>query len=275
MRDQQFSLLSGEEIKGHGLVINGQDDLYRAATYDLSVGEIILANPNPLSISVESGYALPPGGTVRVVSRESLQLPRNITGHVLLRNGLCRTGVLAINIGVVDPGYSGPLSSTLINFGRADFIVRRGLPFLRVSFHRCPESPKADDSKKWDQEKYLDHAKEEVLAYSAATFLNIEETAAKAADTAFGSFKQALLIWATLAAVVLTLITILAPIGASYVDRYLAGRDRREAETYESVEKKLEERYGARLKDLADQIDELRRSQSAKGVKQGLPSRRQ
>ncbi len=43
------------------------------------------------------------GGTVRVVSMESVNLPNNRTGHVLLKNELCRKCVLAINIGVIDP----------------------------------------------------------------------------------------------------------------------------------------------------------------------------
>ena len=55
-----------------------------------------------------------------------MKLPHEITGHALLKNELYRKGVLAINIGVIDPGFEGPLSSILINFGREDFVVKRG-----------------------------------------------------------------------------------------------------------------------------------------------------
>src|ERR1700722_3294664 len=43
MNDRQFSLLSGEEIESDGLIDGGSEELFRASTYDLSVGDIILA----------------------------------------------------------------------------------------------------------------------------------------------------------------------------------------------------------------------------------------
>src|SRR5260370_40977719 len=143
MATQPLSLLSGEEIKSQALVENCADEnLYRASTYDLSIGEIIPAG----TASVGFEYILPPGGTVRVVSKELLKLPSNITGHALLKNELCRKGILALNIGVIDPGFQGPISSTLINFVQGEFVVKPGSSFLRISFHRCPVSPKAAKS---------------------------------------------------------------------------------------------------------------------------------
>jgi dUTPase len=257
MATQPLSLLSGEEIKSLALVENSTDEnLYRASTYDLSVGEIIPAGP--ASGGVE--YKLPPGGTVRVVSKESLKLPNNITGHALLKNELCRKGVLAINIGVIDPGFQGPISSILINFGRGDFMVRQGAPFLRISFHRCPSSPKADKSAKYDRQQYISHVKDEVAAYMAPTFLNIKETARQAAETAFVSFKNGLVIWATLVAVLLAALAIFAPLGASYVEKYTASRDQHELQLEQTIENKIEERYEIRLKALSDQVEEMRRT---------------
>lgn len=208
MADQQLSLLSGEEVKANALVEQGEEKLFRASTYDLSVGDII---PAGAGICGDSKYSLPPGGMVRVVSKESLKLPDTITGHVLLKNELCTRGVLAINIGVVDPGFEGPISSTLINFGREACVVEKGTPFLRVSFHRCPQSPKAKASAKYDREGYLKRVKQEVLAYSGPTFLNMDAMTAKAAEKAFVSFKEALVLWATLVAVLLALLAIFAP----------------------------------------------------------------
>jgi dUTPase len=201
MATQPLSLLSGEEIKSHRLVEGSTDDnLYRASTYDLSVGDIVPAGAEAGLVYEGSRYLLLPGGMVRVVSKERLRLPDTITGHVLLKNALCTKGVLAINIGVVDPGFEGPISSTLINFGREKCEVEKGTPFLRVSFHRCPQSPKALKSKKYDRDSYLKSVKQEVSAYSGPTFLNMDKTAADAAEAAFGSFKNALIIWASLAA---------------------------------------------------------------------------
>jgi dUTPase len=254
MTDQKYGLLCGEEIKASGLVETSEDKFYRAATYDLSVGDIILDGGKTWEGST---YDLKPGGMVRVVSKETLALPDNITGHVLLKNELCTRGVLAINIGVVDPGFKGPISSTLINFGRADFAVEKGTPFLRVSFHHCPQSTKAKDAQKYDRETYLKRVKQEVLAYSGPTFLNMDATAAKAAEKAFDSFKNSLLVWATLAAVLIALLAIFAPLGASLVDKHLTNNEQHEAQVEQAIEKKVEESYAVRLKELSDKVDRL------------------
>jgi deoxycytidine triphosphate deaminase len=257
MSDNQTSLLSGEEIKLYGLVDNGEDKLFRASTYDLSVGHII---PIDGQTCKDSTYSLPPGGMVRVVSKESLQLPDTITGHVLLKNELCTRGVLAINIGVADPGYKGPLSSTLINFGRERCLVEKGVPFLRVSFHRCRPSPKSKSSVQYEPESYLARVKQEVLAYSAPTFLNMEVMTAKAAQKALKSFKDLLIVWATLLAVLIAVLAIFAPLGASLVDKYVASKEQRETDVQQAVEKKIEDRYENRLKDLSDQLQQMRQT---------------
>ena len=257
MATQPLNLLSGEEIESLALVENSDNKaLYRASTYNLSVGDIIPAGPEMGG----SQYILPPGGTVQVVSKESLKLPDNVTGHALLKNELCRKGVLAINIGVVDPGFHGPISSILINFGRRDFVVRQGAEFLRISFHLCNPSPKAKESQKYARQQYISNVKDGVAAYIAPTFLNVEATAEKAAETAFASFKNALVIWATVAAVLLALLAIFAPLGASIVDKWVVGRDQSELQMEQTIEKKLEERYEDRLKALSDQVEELKRT---------------
>ncbi len=255
MAAQPLCLLTGEEIVSENLVEGGEDRLFRATTYDLSVGDIIPADGE---VCGQAKYSLPPGGMVRVISKEVLRLPPTITGHVLLKNALCSRGVLAINIGVVDPGFEGPISSTLINFGRRKYDVTKGIPFLRVSFFRCPESPRAARSKRYDRRTYLEKVSEEVLAYSGPKFLNLDELTAKAAETAFGSFKDSLVLWGGLVAVLLALLAIFAPLGASFVDKYLASQD----------QQKLEERIKddeSRIKDLSDQIRYLKNNSDAPG----------
>lgn len=254
MTDQKCGLLCGEEIRSSGVVEEGEDKFFRAATYDLSVGEIVLEGGK---MCEGPTYDLKPGGMVRVVSKETLALSDAITGHVLLKNELCTRGVLAINIGVVDPGFEGPISSTLINFGRADFVVEKGTPFLRVSFHRCPKSPKAADAQKYDRETYLKRVRQEVLAYSGPTFLNMDATAAEAATKAFDSFKTALFGWATVVGLFVALLAIFAPLGASFVDKHLTNDEQREAQMKKAIEVEVEAQYAERLKELSDKVDQL------------------
>lgn len=113
----------------------------------------------------------------------------------------------------------------------------------------------------------MERVREETLAYSAPTFLNLEEISHRAARNVFDGFKQSLLLWAAFAAIGLALVTALVPLGASYVDRYLAGRDQREAAALRSLEQKLEEQYGARIKALSADVEELRRSVATRTAK--------
>ena len=132
---------------------------------------------------------------------------------------------------------------------------------MRISFHLCNPSPKADESPKYARQQYISNVKDGVAAYIAPTFLNMEATAEKAAETAFASFKNALVIWATVAAVLLALLAIFAPLGASLVDKYLVAADGRELQMEQRLEKQIQERYETRLKALSDQIEELKRAQ--------------
>jgi hypothetical protein len=63
MATQPLSLLSGEEIESNGLVIDSIDkNLYRASTYDLSVGDIIPSEEDEARLeSNGSKFALLPG----------------------------------------------------------------------------------------------------------------------------------------------------------------------------------------------------------------------
>ena len=60
-----------------------------------------------------------------------------------MKTSLCREGILAINVGVVDPGWEGPLSSLLLNFGSDSYALRPGDTFIRLTFHRIENPTKA------------------------------------------------------------------------------------------------------------------------------------
>ena len=104
-----------------------------------------------------------------------------------------------INIGVIDPGFVGPISSTLINFGRQPCLIEKGAAFLRISFFRSAPSTRAVSAQNWDRQTYVDEVKKQALAYSGPKFLNLDDVTAKAAETAFGSFKNSLVLWGVLA----------------------------------------------------------------------------
>src|ERR1700733_1213936 len=123
-------LLNKQEIQAGGIILNAASNRYRHASYDLEIGQII-----DIDGHVVDELVLEPQGMVRVISREKVKLPGNISGCAHVKTGLTDQGILATNVGIIDPDYKGYLSSTLINVGRNRFPLRNGDVFLRLVFH--------------------------------------------------------------------------------------------------------------------------------------------
>ena len=77
---------------------------------------------------------MPPQGIVQVVSSERVKVPSTITGLATVKTSLCNEGLLALNIGIIDPGYEGAISSFLLNFSSVPRIsnVARAIPQIAV-----------------------------------------------------------------------------------------------------------------------------------------------
>jgi len=123
-------LLNYEEIKNLGLLSDDNPLNYNNATYNLVIGAIINAHGQTVD-----EYKIPPQGMVMVVSKEKFCLKPNIIGYTTVKNSLSVSGILSINIGIVDCQYNGPISSVLINFGKNEFEIKKGQAFMRMTFH--------------------------------------------------------------------------------------------------------------------------------------------
>src|ERR1044071_117888 len=145
-----IGVLSGDEIEKAGIIKGAFTDGFRGADYDLHIQEIIRPDGK-----VCESYTLPPQGIVEVVSRERICLPPDIVGYALVKTGLCNEAILALSIGIVDPGYEGKLSSALINFGRHDKLLASGEVFLRLTFHRIQVPNKIPKPNVQDDVTYL------------------------------------------------------------------------------------------------------------------------
>jgi deoxycytidine triphosphate deaminase len=159
-------ILTSDEIEKLKIVQNRIPEGARSTTYDATVGEIIHEG-----VTYEgTSYVLPPRGMVWVVSRETFSLPPDITGLATLRTSWTHNGILALNVGIVDPGWSGQLAAALVNFSSTNFEVIRGKGFLRVLFIKHG----ATDAKKTEKTEgtYLDEIRDK-SARIPSTFLNI------------------------------------------------------------------------------------------------------
>jgi dUTPase len=191
-------LLTGNEIKTLGLISEPSDDGYRGASYDVHIGSIII--PGELAEGPAT-YRLDPQGVVEVISREHVTLPNNLAGYAMVKTSLCDDGILALNIGIIDPLWKGPVSTTLLNFSNRPYALSRGQVFLRLTFHRCgdvvPAQPQAlttSDYRVKKQQKALEFG---------STFLNLEENIERISGKIFWKYVA----WAALVIAVTTIVS--------------------------------------------------------------------
>lgn len=104
-------MLEKNEIAGLNIVQHSHVNGVRDSTYDATVGTIIKRGKDQ-----GSTYILEPRGVVWVVSQEEFHMPNNVTALATVRTMWAHKGVFALNVGVVDPGWNGPVATALVNF---------------------------------------------------------------------------------------------------------------------------------------------------------------
>lgn len=155
----------------------------KGTSYDIRVGKIIWRDEKKVSESDER-FLLMPQGVAELVSLERLTLPENVVGFASVKTALCDEGIMALNIGLIDPGYKGPLSTTVVNFGNREYNIERDDVMLRLTFFRC-ESSKAVSN--LDNDKYLKRKRQKILNFSD-TFLNLKPAIEKIASGVFWKY---------------------------------------------------------------------------------------
>ena len=128
-------VLNNEEIKQLGIIESPNDSSFRSGSYNLTIGRILDMN----GIS-SSSFTLKPQGMVYVVFKEKVNLPDNIIGFAHVKTSLTKSGIMATNIGIIDPSYSGFISTLLINFGKSEHAILKNDTALRVTFSRMKDS---------------------------------------------------------------------------------------------------------------------------------------
>jgi hypothetical protein len=132
----------------------------------------------------------------------------------------------------------------------------------------------AKKSQKHTREDYIRRVRQEVLAYSGPTFLNMDTMTTRAAEKAFSSFKEEVIAWATVFGVVLALLAIFAPLGASYVDKFVSSKHDHDVQMEQRIAKDVEAQYEARLKSLSDQVEQLSKKPAPSGSADANANRR-
>lgn len=175
-----MGIVLGKKVFSSNLILMGNKKNLKNSTYDLTIGRIIpTEDASSKEIKFDRSFPkvvhLMPRQMAWVVSKEKFQLPNNITGLATLRATLTRQGILGLNVGVIDPGHHGHISSILINFSDRPRSIREGDKFFRVLFfeheeiHNLQNSPKNSES----DVKYFLEVEDRAATEFPSSFLNI------------------------------------------------------------------------------------------------------
>jgi dUTPase len=212
-------MLSKANIQALGLVPNGVSTNYRDSSYDASVGLIVDKDGNS-----HTHLDIPPRGVVHVISNESFVLPATHAGVAHVKTALCNEGLLTLNIGLIDPGYSGPITTAVLNFGSKPARLSRGDVFLRIAFHQLigpvPPVPTTIVSKLAGETEL--EVKIRALSRFSGDFLDVSGLVKAVAKRQGKSIRNNMLAAAGLIGVLFTTLGILVPIAINYSTFYMA-----------------------------------------------------
>jgi dUTPase len=243
-------MLSGQDIRAAGVILGAMPTGYRASSYDVRVGQIITNNGE-----VHASFCIPPQGIVQVISVERIKLPHDLSGLATVKTSLCNDGLLALNIGIVDPGYSGRISSFLVNFANVSRVLTQGESFLRLQFVHLPNGlPQAGAI---NDIEYIASRRQAATRFGE-TFLNLSEAVRSAVQSSVSGVRNSILAGAGAAALALGLLTFLLNFSSLYMVRgWLQTGDAYRGQAYqEKIHDQINEVMQANIA-LKDHLDRL------------------
>lgn len=179
--------LTEQEIRSRVTIDNAVESSYRSISYDVRVGLVVGYRDGELR-EPEKNWVIRPQGIVEVISKETITLPANVSAFAMVRTRLCNDGILPLNIGIVDPLYSGPVSTTLLNFSKVDYPLREDEVFLRLTFHECVSPVKTKDVSLAEVESNYVRERVKKIAKFDETFLNLRASIQSEASPIFWKY---------------------------------------------------------------------------------------
>jgi deoxycytidine triphosphate deaminase len=159
-------VLTKNEIQSAGIVHHSVALGARPSTYDATVGTIIYDG----KIFTSATFILEPRGVVWVISTEEIETKGNHTALATLKTSWAHQGVFALNVGVVDPGWHGPIATALVNFSNEPFKLKKGMPFLRLVLFQHTDT--GGITNRQDMDTYIAEIRKKSKGFSKS-FLNM------------------------------------------------------------------------------------------------------
>lgn len=160
---------------------NAEKEFIRSASYYLRIDSIIPAGEDARKYDIKKpkrDHVLKPGALAWVVSKEVFSLADfSVTALVTLRSSFTKKGLLALDVGLVDAHFEGPIGSVVINFSKNDIHLHEGQEFFRVVFLKHEEIDPAYRLKeiKFTHDEYARERLSDLVEGFPATFLQADE----------------------------------------------------------------------------------------------------
>lgn len=150
-------LLSCKPRPIQDLELPGLRELYatespiQPCSVDLTIGRIFRTPKNSRiyekadwteHIGLVERHELKVGSTLRVETKESFNFVRDFSQFGALLSPparVSRMGLLLLDLGHVDPGFAGPVRTTIVNLGRESIEIYRGMKILTALLFRIEE----------------------------------------------------------------------------------------------------------------------------------------
>lgn len=252
-----MTLLAGNALDPKKFFRSGTPQA-QGSSFDLTIGCIF----DHEGKKVEGPFTIKPGHMVQVVSTEELRLSDRVTGHVTYKTTLTRNGIWALTVGIVDPGWTGPIATTLLNFSRVDHSIAQGDAFLRVSLFEHDPVPPEKLRKAPPVEVYLRDIQKIAASMFPITFLNTTQIAEAAGKNVLKRIRIEALAWVAGIALVFTLMQIVAV--------WFSGSGRPAMSEVDALRDKMEIMQGKLLK--FEQLNPAASTPAAPGAIPGSPA---
>jgi deoxycytidine triphosphate deaminase len=124
--------------------IISDDDYFEheySSSIDLVIREILVKTKDGVVAPVTS-YIIKPRETVSLISEQRVNIKPGHIAYVFLKNRLSQNGILALNTGILDGGFNGPISTLVTNFSNKPISLscltdeNRGVDTIHKSFFR-------------------------------------------------------------------------------------------------------------------------------------------
>jgi deoxycytidine triphosphate deaminase len=126
------------EIEAGRLIRLGLIENIEACSYDLRAGTIF--KRGKIIKKDEDYVVLEPGDIISLFTLEEVLLPADIAATVFPINSMSSQGLLVLNPGHIDPGFSGPITVRAINLRSTPQTIDIGIPIFTIIFERLPKA---------------------------------------------------------------------------------------------------------------------------------------